>query len=152
MSEFTAIFSRQSDEWSTPQDLFETLDEEFSFDLDAAASCENAKCDDYFHHNSLDEDWYTYGLSVFLNPPYSQCRQFLAKAAGEAGRGCTVVCLVPSRTDTRWWHETVWDVDLHQPRPGVEIRYIKGRLKFGDGAGTAPFPSALIIMRPRRDA
>jgi hypothetical protein len=84
----------------------------------------------------------------WLNPPYSKCREFIAKAAAEARKGCTVVCLVPSRTDTRWWHEHVWDAEKHQPRPGVEVRFIKGRLKFGGSTNSAPFPSVVIVFRP----
>lgn len=89
--------------------------------------------------------------TVFVNPPYSRCRAFMAKAALEAQRGVTVVCLVPSRTDTRWFHSVVWDCDLHCLRSGVEVRFVKGRLKFG-GTGkaenSAPFPSMVVIFRP----
>ena len=67
-----------------------------------------------------------------------------------AALGCTVVCLVPSRTDTRWFHDYVWDVTTNSPRPHVEVRFLRGRLKFGDGTGSAPFPSMLVIFRPHR--
>ena len=67
-------------------------------------------------------------------------------------KGCTVVCLVPSRTDTRWWHQHVWDGEKHQPRSGVEIRFIKGRLKFGGSESGAPFPSVVIVFRPQAAA
>ena len=81
-----------------------------------------------------------------MNPPYSKCRQFIEKAAREASKGATVVALVPSRTDTRWWHEYVWSGS--QPKPGVEVRFVKGRLKFGEGKNGAPFPSVVVIFRP----
>jgi phage N-6-adenine-methyltransferase len=153
------MFSKASDEWSTPQELFDALHAEFNFTLDAAASSANAKCPLWFgpemgtpFNDALRIDWwigYRPDLeAVWLNPPYSKCREFIAKAALEARRGVKVVCLVPSRTDTRWWHEHVWDADKHQPRPGVEIRFIKGRLKFGNSENSAPFPSVVIVFRP----
>lgn len=148
------MFSKATDEWSTPQDVFNYLDREFDFWLDAAASDENAKTVVYFtrEDDALSMDWATGGVikapRVWLNPPYSRCNVFMAKASREAARGCTVVCLVPSRTDTRWWHEYVWDDVRHQPRPGVEVRFIKGRLKFGDSQNSAPFPSVIVILRP----
>lgn len=141
------MFSRQTDEWATPQDLFDALDAEFGFELDAAASVENTKHARFigaFTDALAQPSWG--GLRVWLNPPYSKCREFIAKAAQEARKGCTVVCLVPSRTDTRWWHEHVWEGN--QPQPGVEVRFIKGRLKFGDSTNSAPFPSVVIVFRP----
>ena len=156
------MFSRNTDEWSTPEDFYQALHTEFGFGLDAAASDGNTKCPAWFSLdiNALQMSWYdavmavgtAEGLSsapaVWLNPPYSQCRDFLKKASEEARAGCTVVCLVPSRTDTRWWHEYVWDATTHEPRPGVEIRFVKGRLKFGNAKQSAPFPSVVIIFRP----
>lgn len=147
------MFSKASDEWSTPQDFFESLDAEFGFDADMAASATNAWKEQWWgpdhwradRRNSLVFRW---SGVCWLNPPYSKCREFMAKAAEEARRGCTVVCLVPSRTDTRWWHEHVWDREKHQPRPGVEVRFVKGRLKFGGATAGAPFPSVVIIFRP----
>lgn len=148
------MFSKASDEWATPQDLFDSLDAEFHFELDAAATSENTKCGfwnavDGSSKDALACSWVGgKRSSVWLNPPYSKCRQFIAKAAEEARNGCTVVCLVPSRTDTRWWHDYVWDRETHQPRPGVEVRFIKGRLKFGNATAGAPFPSVVIVFRP----
>ncbi len=148
-----ALMSKASDEWSTPQDFWDALDAEFHFMVDAAASKTNHKCLTWFGpDNRLFPDALALGLTwggegtVWLNPPYSRCREFIAKATSEAKKGCTVVCLVPSRTDTRWWHEHVWDRETHQPRPGVAIRFIKGRLKFGGATAGAPFPSCLVIF------
>lgn len=153
------MFSRASDEWSTPQDCFDTLDAEFHFTLDAAATRKNRKCALYFgpdmgppYDDALQLEWWIGHApdteTVWLNPPYSKCRQFIAKAAEEARRGVTVVCLVPSRTDTRMWHEYVWDQTVHAPRPGVQVRFLKGRLKFGGATAGAPFPSVVIVFRP----
>ena len=141
------MFSRATDEWATPRETFKALDREFCFGLDAAARSENALCPRWLY-SALDVNWseLAWGHPIWLNPPYSQCRQFIAKAALEARRGATVVCLVPSRTDTRWWHEHVWEGS--GPRPGVEVRFIKGRLKFGNSENSAPFPSVVIIFRP----
>lgn len=152
------MFSKASDEWSTPQAFFDELNAEFGFDVDAAATEDNGWVDgDYFgldhripeQRDALAvENWRPYGRTVWLNPPYSKCREFIAKAAEEARKGCTVVCLVPARTDTRWFHEHVWDAATHRPRPGVEVRFIKGRLKFGGATAGAPFPSVVIVFRP----
>lgn len=148
------MFSKASDEWSTPQGFWEALNKEFDFDVDAAASAENRKLDRYFgldhphQNNALAMEWHPYGQRFWLNPPYSKCREFIGKAAEQARKGCTVVCLVPSRTDTRWWHERVWDTREHRLRDGVEVRFVKGRLTFGGATAGAPFPSVVIVFRP----
>lgn len=145
------MFSKASDEWSTPDDLFETLDGEFTFWLDAAASEANSKCTAFYaiDDDALKADWRgPAGWSVWLNPPYSRCSEFVAKAAAERLNGVTTVMLIPSRTDTKYWHAHIWDRERHQPRPGVEVRFIKGRLKFGDQKNSAPFPSVVVIFRP----
>jgi site-specific DNA-methyltransferase (adenine-specific) len=149
------MFSKASDEWSTPQDFWRELHAEFCFDYDAAATSDNCKMVTYFgldhpwqeNRDALIAEWSAFGQTFWLNPPYSKCREFIAKAARQAERGCTTVCLVPSRTDTRWWHEHVWDANCDSCRPGVEIRFVKGRLKFGGAENGAPFPSVVIIFR-----
>lgn len=151
------MFSKESDLWTTPLDLFLELDREFGFSCDAAATRDTALVENYRgpdhiypeYRNGLVFDW---GVVTFCNPPYSKCRQFIAKAAEEAKKGCTVVCLVPSRTDTMWWHTYVWDRTTNTPRPGVEVRFIQGRLKFGDQKNSAPFPSVVVIFRPAKIA
>ena len=153
------MFGKASDEWRTPQAFFEALDAEFGFDVDVAASAENCWKETYMgpdHHRADRRDALTVPWLdnvCWMNPPYSKCREFIAKAAQEARAGAMVVALVPSRTDTRWWHSDVWDIEKHQPRPGVEIRFVKGRLKFG-GTGksenSAPFPSVVIVFRPTK--
>ena len=159
------MFGRATDEWATPSDWMAEWNCEFAFDLDAAATRENRTCPIWFgpghdmgeawRNDALVNDWHddlrergSLTMAVWLNPPYSKCREFIAKAVQEASKGCTVVCLVPSRTDTRWWHEHVWDQDQHRPRQGVEVRFIKGRLKFGGATAGAPFPSVVIVFRP----
>jgi phage N-6-adenine-methyltransferase len=138
-------------EWATPGNIFRQVAQEFSFTLDAAASAENAKCRRFFtrEEDGLQQSWAR--ETVWLNPPYGRELPTWIERASIAARceGATVVCLVPARTDVRWWHAFVWDATRHQPRPGVEVRYIEGRIRFGDSAGgRAPFPSVLIVFRP----
>jgi phage N-6-adenine-methyltransferase len=129
------MFTSTTFEWSTPQDLFDTLNAEFHFTLDVCATKENAKCEKYF---SLDDD----GLSqewtgtCWMNPPYGKDIKRWIKKAYESKT--TVVCLIPSRTDTGWWHDYVME---------GEVRFIRGRLKFSGTKRNAPFPSALVIFR-----
>ena len=132
-------FSSKSDNWSTPQDFFDELNKEFSFNLDPCASPENAKCDRFFT-DGLNKDW---GQSrVFMNPPYGrEIKKWMEKAYKSSLQGALVVCLVPSRTDTQWWHEYAMK---------GEIRFIKGRLKFGGSKTSAPFPSAVVIFKEQQ--
>lgn len=147
------MFSKASDNWSTPQDFFDALDAEFHFDIDVAASRENTKNKRAYYdaeQDALKQSWrgaFAAPPVCWMNPPYSKCREFMAKAAEEAVKGCTVVALVPSRTDTQWWHRYIWAASHHLPYPGVQIRFIRGRLKFGDGKNSAPFPSVVVIFR-----
>ena len=112
---------KQQDKWETPPEVFEQLNEEFNFTLDAAAETETALCDYYFTEDddALYQDWNN--QVVFCNPPYSKLKEFAHKANEEAKKGATVVMLVPARTDTRAFHESL---------AGGEVRFIKGRLKF----------------------
>lgn len=126
--------------WATPEWLFKELDKEFGFNLDVCASPENAKCELYY---TAEDD----GLLMpwdgvcWCNPPYgNRIADWLNKALLETGNGVTTVVLIPSRTDTRWFHEYVLG--------RCEIRFIKGRLKFGGSKNSAPFPSMLCIYRP----
>jgi phage N-6-adenine-methyltransferase len=162
------MFSKASDEWSTPQDLFDALDLEFGFDVDVAATDGNSKCDGRYwgpdnpgNPDALAIDYWGFtdesgrpqrGFVCFLNPPYSKCAAFVAKAAEQRDAGVTTVMLIPSRTDTRYWHAHIWDRHRHQPRRGVEVRFLKGRLKFGGGKNSAPFPSVIVIFRGERSS
>ncbi len=120
------LFKSMTDEWNTPKSIFDALDEEFHFVFDP---CPN---------NALwDGSYRPWSFPAFCNPPFSQIKDFVAHAYREAGNG-TVVLLIPSRTDTRWWHDYVMKAK--------EIRFIKGRLKFGDAKNPAPFPSCVVIF------
>jgi len=130
-------YSSETDDWSTPPDLFAKLDGEFRFDLDVCASEENAKCTLFFNRETdgLSQEWRG---AVWMNPPYgNEIVAWVAKAYEAAQDGATVVCLLPARTDTRWW----WDFCRYG-----EVRFLRGRLKFGGGDTGAPFPSAVVIF------
>lgn len=141
------MHSSASNEWATPQAFFDKLNAEFQFDLDAAATFENAKCSLYYAEadNGISLAWNP--LTVWLNPPYGRgLSAWMKKAHEESRKGATVVCLVPARTDTKWF----WDYCAPH-----EIRFVKGRLKFeglnADGTrcdAAAPFPSMVVVMRP----
>lgn len=117
------------DNWKTPRDTYLTLHKEFGFDFDP--------CPPNPTFDGLAVDW---GQSNFVNPPYGRViGLWLAKAKQEQAKGRASVFLIPSRTDTRWWHEYVMTAD--------EIRFIKGRLRFDDQPNPAPFPSAVVVFR-----
>lgn len=140
MHNIDTLFSHKSDEWTTPQDFYEELDKEFHFDLDVAADENNHKCDKYFtaKEDGLSQNWG--GCRVFCNPPYSEISKWVAKAFYETKKDNTlVVMLIPSRTDTKYFHNYIYG--------RTEIRFVKGRLKFGNGKNSAPFPSMLVIFR-----
>ncbi len=131
-------YSSNTDEWPTPQAFFNELHGEFNFTLDPCASSGNAKCAKFFtkKDDGLLQDWSN--ERVFMNPPYGQAiKKWMQKAYEESLKGAVVVCLVPSRTDTRWWHDYAMK---------GKIRFIKGRLKFGESRNSAPFPSAVVIL------
>lgn len=134
------MYTSSSEEWGTPQELFNKLNEEFKFTFDICASEENAKCHKYYtkEEDALKQEW---GGVIWMNPPYGrQIGNWVKKARDAAQQEkATVVCLLPARTDTAWWHDYVMKAD--------EIRLIRGRLKFGDGKGSAPFPSAIAVFR-----
>jgi phage N-6-adenine-methyltransferase len=146
------MFSSKSDEWSTPQDLFDRLNEEFRFDVDLAASTENHKLPNYItaEQDSLSFDWSKCGDWGWLNPPYSRglCRKFIAKAAAERMNGFATVMLLPARTDTKAFHAHIYDAATWSVREGVEIRFLPGRLKFSGCKDAAPFPSMVVVFRP----
>jgi phage N-6-adenine-methyltransferase len=133
--------SQDTDEWETPQDFFNVLHAEFGFDLDVCAFPWSAKCERYFapEDDGLAQDW---SGVCWMNPPYGEAIvKWVAKAHESAQNGATVVCLVPARTDTGWW----WDYCRKH-----EIRFLRGRLKFGGSATSAPFPSAVVVMGRRK--
>lgn len=141
MTNKEAMFKSQICEWPTPQALFDQLDKEFGFTLDVCATKENAKCVKFYdiNKNGLMQKW---GSEVcWMNPPYGpELFKWMSKAWEQSQNGATVVCLVPARTDTVWWHGFAMQ---------GEIRFIKGRLKFGDSKNSAPFPSAIVVFVPK---
>lgn len=140
-------YSSESNEWSTPQSFYDRLNKEFNFTLDPCSDGKNNKCDKFYtiEDDGLTQDWG--GETVFMNPPYGRAiKDWVAKARREAEKPNTVVVgLIPARTDTRYWHEHIFGV-------ASEIIFVKGRLKFGDGKNSAPFPSAVIVWGKENNA
>lgn len=143
------LFTSNDSTWTTPQDFFDELDKEFRFGLDAAALRSSAKVDNYlgpdhellWRRDALQVEWVgaADGTWIWLNPPYGRAiKSFMRKAHEEVCKGARVVALVPARTDTAWWHDYCIQ---------YEVRFIRGRLKFGGSKNSAPFPSALVIMQ-----
>ena len=139
-SRLSALFSSERVTWATPWPLFRALDVEFGFELDVCALPENAKCARYF---TPDDD----GLSkmwrgiCWMNPPYGRViGAWVRKAFESAAAGATVVCLLPARTDTAWWHDYVLRA--------AEVRFLRGRVRFVGAKASAPFPSAVVVFRP----
>ena len=136
----SVMFASNSDEWATPQAFYDEINREFGFNLDPCATDANHKCSEYYtkEQNGLEKSWG--GRCVFCNPPYSQSAAWVRKCYEEGHKDNTVVvCLIPARTDTRYFHEYIY----HR----AEVRFIRGRLKFGDSKTAAPFPSMLVIWR-----
>ena len=132
-------YTSKSQEWATPQKVFDDLDAEFHFTLDPCCTHENAKCEKHYtvEDDGLSKSWG--GEIVFCNPPYNQLPRWAKKCYEEHLNGTTIVMLIPARTDTRWFHDYMYGK--------AEIRFIKGRLKYGDGKSSAPFPSMIVIFK-----
>lgn len=136
------MWSSNRDDWSTPLDFFSKLNEEFHFTLDPCADDFNHKCDKYYtkEQDGLKQDWS--GENVFCNPPYGRdVPKWVQKCFQEVyfGKCNCAVMLLHARTDTRWFHDYVY----HKS----EVRFVRGRLKFGDQKQPAPFPSMIVIFR-----
>ena len=132
-------FMSERSDWETPQSLFDVLNREFGCELDVCATAETAKCKAFFspEDDGLSQEWTG---ACWMNPPYGREIGYWVKKAYESSlRGATVVCLLPARTDTRWWHTYVMR---------AEVRLLRGRLRFGNAKNSAPFPSAVVIFRP----
>jgi phage N-6-adenine-methyltransferase len=138
MSINAGMLSSATDLWSTPQDFFDQQNTIYGpFTLDVCADSTNAKCLNYFDKNTdgLKQAWTG---KCWMNPPYGrEIGKWMKKAYTSAGKGTVVVCLVPARTDTQWWHEYAVK---------GQITFIKGRLKFGGAKNSAPFPSAIVVF------
>lgn len=135
------MFSSEKDDWATPLEFYNELNNEFNFNLDPCATDENHKCNKYFtkEENGLIQSWE--GYNVFCNPPYGRAiGDWVEKAYNEAQKNNTlVVMLLPARTDTRWFHRFIYKK--------AEIRFIEGRLKFGGCKNAAPFPSMVVVFK-----
>ena len=132
-------FSSATAEWPTPQSFYDGLNAEFGFTLDPCCTPQSAKCSTYFtaDDDGLSQAWAPH--RVFMNPPYGKSiGQWMRKAFNESKAGALVVCLIPARTDTAWWHDYA---------AKGEVRFVRGRLKFGGHKNSAPFPSAIVIFR-----
>lgn len=141
MANIQACLSSKTDNWATPQDFFDKLNEEFHFTLDPCANEENHKCNLFYtkEQDGLTKDWG--GHVVFCNPPYGKEIADWVRYSYEQSQkpNTTVVMLIPARTDTRYFHDYIYGK--------AEIRFIKGRLKFGDATTAAPFPSMVVVYR-----
>lgn len=148
--------SSVTDEWATPQHTFDELQKQFGFGLDVCALQSSAKCDiwygpdhpDVAKRDGLVQDWTVDAKdsAVWMNPPYgSTIGDWMNKAVRESDKGATVVCLIPARTDTRWFQDTV--LRLHE-QGRAEMTFVRGRLKFGTAKNAAPFPSVIAVLRP----
>ena len=130
-------FSSKSDLWETPQHIFDQYNAVYHFSTDVCATKENAKCGHFFtkEQDGVKQEWRG---SCWMNPPYGrEIKKWMEKAYNSALAGATVVCLVPARTDTNWWHDYAMQGD---------VSFIRGRLKFGGHKNSAPFPSAIVIF------
>ena len=137
-----SLYSCRTDDWPTPQAFFDQLNREFKFTLDPCASAENAKCRWFYtrEDDGLKQNWRSH--RVFCNPPYGKTMRDWARKCFEASEGGALVALLAhARTDTRWFHDWVYG-------KADEIRFVRGRLKFGDGSQSAPFPSLIAIFFP----
>lgn len=135
-----ALFSSKTHEWETPQHFFDILNDEFHFTLDPCSTHMNAKCEKHYtrEEDGLRQSWT--GETVFCNPPYGrELPAWIEKAAKSAGSGTIVVMLLPARTDTKAFHKYIYNK--------AEIRFIRGRLKFGNAKNAAPFPSMVVVFR-----
>lgn len=135
-------FSSQTNEWATPQDFFDRLNTFYLFTLDPCATSENAKCARFFTEaeDGFMQPWAP--ERVFMNPPYGRAiGKWVKKAYEESLRGATVVCLIPARTDTKWFHSFIWG-------KAANIVFVQGRIKFGGHSNAAPFPSMVVTYAP----
>jgi len=140
-----SMVSSKSNEWETPQALFDELDMEFHFTLDPCATEQNAKCEKYYtkNDNGLKLSWA--GEVVFMNPPYGgNTGKWIEKAWYESGNGAIIVCLIVSSTDRSYWHDYIFPY-------ANEIRWLRGRVTFGEAQSTAPFASAIVIFTNRKN-
>lgn len=132
-------FMSETVEWATPEAFFKRFNDEFNFDVDVCATAQNAKCLRYYtkETDGLAQSWA--GDKCWMNPPYGrEIGKWVKKAYESSKQGAVVVCLLPARTDTQWWHDYCMN---------AELRFVRGRLKFGGATNSAPFPSVVVVFR-----
>jgi len=128
-------YSSKTHEWETPGDLFDKLNKKFNFTLDPCCTLKNKKCEKYYtvEDDGLSCDWS--GERVFMNPPYGrEIGKWVEKAYMS---NALVIALLPARTDTKWFHDYIY-------YGKSTIKFLKGRLKFGNCKNSAPFPSMIV--------
>ena len=144
------MFSSKSDEWETPQEIFDDLNSVFNFTLDPCSTHSNHKCGKYYTmvDDGLSKSWK--GERVFVNPPYGRAIRHWAGKCFYESKHADIVILMPARTDTSYQHSFIFKANL--------LVFIKGRLKFvnrslpfyrGDGnfkITAAPFPSQFVVF------
>ena len=141
MSINKGMLSSNTDMWETPQELFDAYNSAYDFDIDVCAVPQNAKCERYFtpEVDGLKQDW---NGTCWMNPPYGrQIGKWVKKAYEESKNGSVIVCLLPARTDTAWFHDYCMR---------GKIEFLRGRLKFGGSTNSAPFPSCVVVFDGRR--
>lgn len=141
MSITRGMMSSNTDMWETPQDLFDAYNSVYDFDIDVCAVPQNAKCERYFTPDvdGLKQDWVG---TCWMNSPYGrQIGKWVRKAYEESKNGSVIVCLLPARTDTAWFHDYCMK---------GKIEFLRGRLKFGGSKNSAPFPSCVVVFDGRR--
>lgn len=137
----SSLYSSNKDDWETPRSLFDALNKEFNFTLDPCCTEKTAKCKNFFtkEDDGLKQEWYG---RVFMNPPYGrEISKWMKKAQEESQLGVIVVCLVPARTDTKWWHQYAMQ--------SSEIRFLTRRLTFAGASNKATFPAAIVIFNQK---
>lgn len=140
MAKFDTKFDSKRQDWETPDEIFKPLEKEFGINLDVCATRENSKCELFCDKeiDGLKQDW-SIAHACWMNPPFGEQGKWVKKAFEESRRGATVVCLLPSRTNTNWWHDYCMK---------GEIRFIRGRPKFKGAKHGLPQPLAIVIFRP----
>lgn len=140
MSQFKTKFESKRQDWETPDEIFKPLDDEFQFLLDVCATSENKKCPLFFNkeRDGLTQDWSIFTGACWMNPPFGEQGKWVRKAYQESRKGAIVVCLLPSRTNTNWWHDYCMK---------GEIRFIRGRPKFKGAKHGLPQPLSIVIFK-----
>lgn len=137
-----SLYTSNKQDWETPQWLFDKLNSHLNFTLDVCADFSNAKCKEYYNiaDNGLSQEWK--GM-CYCNPPYNDIATWVKKSYEESQKDCTVVMLIPARTDTKIWHQYI---------SKGSVTLLKGRLKFSNSKNSAPFPSCIVVFGKQYDA